>query len=611
MAPIRSFYRYYIFFLLKSPSALSFNLNSKSWTYANFCRLKKGHTFLHSCKTEWIAGDFEKDLSNLEKAVALANAPTNLAQKERLDLLDAFAQSKRLVFKDLFNLVRIIMLNTFLWMGLHKLGRRVSMFFISIMNVSFWTLNIMIPIMLHLLLGNKRSKERRLQNEWEATYIEERDDTSDFARCLLENWFASSMNALLLLCTLFFEQRDKVPSNIAMQYMVFARTISRIGVVSSILQFQEYLYKLNRERTKGPMFSFHAALRTLIAATFHLLPFGLASDLYQYWVLSTGSTALSNSHSCLEIFKKFGVMPSLLFVMKMAQICSFIRLIRIGNYSNVSLSIPNIEAAKMLETNPQMFERKLRYRIRWRQSKRISSCIRSLVKDFTIYIFSGWGDSSAILKETTKPTILKLIEREQGDDLVPLSNTSRTKRLENAQEHMRNIHKTNYNKKIFNDPLGMALQQTFGIGLSFDFDHDSLLKSGEQPSVHRLRARCAKSAIKHYHEIPNLVRLEMSSLDLDSPLSKAILDKEICRRRHQLKLSALQLTKLIPTNAASPTGKDFDILTMKKSEKAFIGNTSSIFQGGDAEISNDDDDDGIYDPYTGESIFIDDESLYA
>ena len=50
---------------------------------------------------------------------------------------------------------------------------------------------------------------------------------------------------------------------------------------------------------------------------------------------------------------------------------------------------------------------------------------------------------------------------------------------------------------------------------------------------------------------------------------------------------------------------------MKKSEKAFIGNTSSIFQGGDAEISNDDDDDGIYDPYTGESIFIDDESLYA
>jgi hypothetical protein len=49
---------------------------------------------------------------------------------------------------------------------------------------------------------------------------------------------------------------------------------------------------------------------------------------------------------------------------------------------------------------------------------------------------------------------------------------------------------------------------------------------------------------------------------------------------------------------------------MKKSEATLTGNASSIFKGGTAEISNDDDD-GIYDPYTGESIFIDDESVYA
>lgn len=365
-----------------------------------------------------------------------------------------------------------------------------------------------------------------------------------------------------------------------------------------------------RERTRGPILCLHAILRTLLPATIQLLPFSLASDFYQYFVLSPGSSPLSNSFFYVKTFNNFGIMSSLFLATKMIEIISFIRLIKIGYYSNVSLSMPNTEAAKMLETNPEMFERKLRYRIRWRQSRRLSSCIRSLVKGFIFYIFSGWGDSSAILKETTKPTILKLIEREVGDDLVPLSNTSRTKRLENAEENMRNIHKTNYDKKIFNDPLGIAFQQTFGIGLSFDFDHDSLLKSGEQPSVHRLRARCAKSAIKHYHEIPNLVRLEMSSLDLASPLSKTILDKEIRRRRHQLKLSALQLMKLIPVNAASPTGKDFDILTMKKSEATSTGNTSSIFQGGNDVISNDDDD-GIYDPYTGESILIDDESLYA
>jgi hypothetical protein len=483
-------------------------------------------------------------------------------------------------------------------------GKRKIFIFIPI-----WMVTI-IPIMLHLLFGNKRNKEKRLQNEWEAKYIEERDDTSDFARCILENWFVSSMNALLLLCTVFLEQRSKLPSNIVMQNMIFTRITSRIGIICSILQFQEYLYKLNRERTRGPILCFHATLRTLIAVTMKLLPLSLASDFYQYWVLSTGSNALSNFNSCVEMFNNFGVMSTFFLAIKMIQIISFTRLIKIGNYSIVSLSMPNTEAAKLLRTNPEIFERKLRYRIRWRQSRRISSFVRSLVKDFTVYIFSGWGDSSAILKETTKPTILKLIERELGDDLVLPSNTSRTKRLENAEENMRHIHKTNYDKKIFNDPLGIAFQQTFGIGLSFDFDHDSLLKSGEHPSVHRLRARCAKSAIKHYHEIPNLVRLEMSSLDLASPLSKTILDKEICRRRYQLKLSALKLMKLIPINAASPTGKDFDILTMKKSEATLTGNASSIFKGGTAEISNDDDD-GIYDPYTGESIFIDDESVYA
>lgn len=53
------------------------------------------------------------------------------------------------------------------------------------------------------------------------------------------------------------------------------------------------------------------------------------------------------------------------------------------------------------------------------------------------------------------------------------------------------------------DPLGIAIQQTFGIGLGFNFDHMTKLKKNEIPSIRRLQARAAKSALYRANQIRN------------------------------------------------------------------------------------------------------------
>ena len=56
--------------------------------------------------------------------------------------------------------------------------------------------------------------------------------------------------------------------------------------------------------------------------------------------------------------------------------------------------------------------------------------------------------------------------------------------------------------------LGFAVQQTFGIGLSYDFDHLDAPSGGEEASIHHLRARMAKSAVRRKKELDALRRLK-------------------------------------------------------------------------------------------------------
>jgi len=121
--------------------------------------------------------------------------------------------------------------------------------------------------------------------------------------------------------------------------------------------------------------------------------------------------------------------------------------------------------------------------------------------------------------------------------------------------------------------LGIAFQQTFGIGLSFDFDHNSKLEKGKSASVHRLRARAAKSAIKEYNDIAQIVEKQVQSIADDGERAVAY-EKLMKEKKEDMMQVAMEISKLIPTNAPAPEGKDLDVFAMKQSEANHLDSVS-------------------------------------
>jgi hypothetical protein len=101
----------------------------------------------------------------------------------------------------------------------------------------------------------------------------------------------------------------------------------------------------------------------------------------------------------------------------------------------------------------------------------------------------------------------------------------------------------------FQDPLGVAVYRTFGIGLGFNFDHTSKLGKGEAPSTRRLQARAAKSAVRRAREIFDAAAARDEVDRINDPAERE-------RRASQLRMEANEeintlkrrLTDYIPTD---------------------------------------------------------------
>ena len=105
------------------------------------------------------------------------------------------------------------------------------------------------------------------------------------------------------------------------------------------------------------------------------------------------------------------------------------------------------------------------------------------------------------------------------------------------------------------------MQQTLGIGLGFDYDHNTRLKRGETPTIHRLRSRAAKSAVKHVQQLydPNTAKKQLEAVN--DPKERARVAAEMRRNvQKEIDYLAESLLELTPTNAAPPEGMEaFDI----------------------------------------------------
>jgi hypothetical protein len=189
------------------------NLNFSSWTQlmtrkkhmslSNAMATKNHSNNNNNNNNEWEAGDWESDFKALESAVALCNASTDLAQKERLDLLDYFALQRRDLIPDVIHfIIRPIVMAWALVLASTTTTtttttshycvtiRTLSRLLMVVSNIHFWTMCLFIPT-LHNILMTVKPLQRRRKNEWEMEYIDPRDDTSHSPRCLLENWALS------------------------------------------------------------------------------------------------------------------------------------------------------------------------------------------------------------------------------------------------------------------------------------------------------------------------------------------------------------------------------------------------------------------------------------
>ncbi len=549
---------------------------------------------------EWKAGDWESDLQALESAVALSNAPTDLAQTERLELLDEFARQRRDLIPDVGKyVVRPCAYAAALLLASKsssKTSRKLVSGLIQSMNLCFWAFTVWIPLALHHLAMKPRKIEKRRKSEWEAEYINPEEDCRDYARCLLENWAYTIYPSALLFCFSLLSQVFNIygPKKVRLSFgdeqnlivwrvaTAFLILMTRLGAAASIQQFPIYLYQLRKDLQKGPVPWFQYVLSILIRSSMFFLPLGFATDLTQ---LNELGLKIGLKNALIDFFRGKRIITIILplvfvpsILMQLCQLIAFKKLFRVGYFTKVSLAMSSTKLQALLKnpgTNDDVFQIKLRYRLHWREPKRLFSSCRMAAQDFTLFLFRGWGDEASILEESKmEPHILQLIKKEMEEKSQSGNLCSnRESWIPLATKRMKEIHQENYKTNSFEDPLGIALQQTFGIGLSFDFDHDTKLIEEESPSVHKLRARAAKSAIKRFHDIPDIVRRELKNEqqyrcdgdDLKDTFTKAA-EIRIEEERKRLKHSVVRLLSLIPSNAPAPGGKSLDVLAMRKSD---------------------------------------------
>ena len=454
--------------------------------------------------------------------------------------------------------------------------------------------------------------------KWHPDYEDPKRTCKDHILCLMENWVSAicgSATSGLLAAFLGIHSvivRSRWPNStlaaesinkgfslrIILVMTVISQLLTRLGAVASLKQFPVLRYQLKKEQEIEPLGRYQHMLWPRAENIRNTLPMGIAFDLVALLlVLSIRHSALSTPASLSPIKSKN--LASFLFGLSifgpLIHLWCLGRIIKIEKGDAVSLArYTHTISQKAWRAGYVDNKERWRYRPLWREPIRVREAIKSAIRDDFILaghgkkkydsrqfgglrrptgrrrqkqkkLFAGKDSGESAYKDLVKEVpLLQRIDDEMA--LGHYNDTAANSRdywAEEANARMIQTHQKDYENctkhglgvDSANDFLGVNLQQSLDIGLSFDFGWDRRPKRGDEISIHRLRARLAQSTIRRYNQIFNDAKKYLDTIkDPEERLRRGLVLSEEVKEQVDDEFGELvdALKTLIPTDEPSP-----------------------------------------------------------
>eukprot|EP00984_Skeletonema_dohrnii_P007654 scaffold2797_cov133-Skeletonema_dohrnii-CCMP3373.AAC.2 len=444
-------------------------------------------------------------------------------------------------------------------------------------------------------LAKKRSKDK---------------DVGDYVLCLAENWSSAIIPTLTVgVCSglLQLSKRTKIAGLINFDTQLLrsplylfvpalCRLLTRLGAAAALHQYPSLLFELRRNDQPRPLRRPTAYMQKGVSTFLKWLPIGVASDLA---VVMSTSLRTRNIAVYGSVSPSIAAISLLSMVAPIIHLITLMRIVRISKCSAISLSeattfkdLSHVEYVKTEVTDEEREEKKWRYQLSWRTPKRISETVRSWTNYFLtghapLLSMNDWKDRPLRTDDFATEGAFSLFndrgktnntDTQQDSGLVPHAESiteslslifrDRDAAIQNATQARYNKHQESYDAKTLDDVLGIAVQQTFGIGLSYDFEHFDV-PDEKDVSIHQMRARMAKSAVRRKREIDRKMKEELEVLqrlknNVVTSKTKDVAEEEMkeveseIRNRSINEIESMEtaMLNLIPTNALAPAGTE-------------------------------------------------------
>jgi hypothetical protein len=565
----------------------------------------RNRRYTSASNTEWQPRNVYDDLDLLRQSISKDQAEDRLREIQRRRLLNAFAANRRPLFKDLQRFVLLPILSAFLLAAVSPLNNdtaRLRRIVGMALRVEFWTIVVAAPMRLLMLVNRKMPTTPRLGGAHNvlpprrarglySTIVKldppESRSSRETVQSLLEYWVSAVIGMACVRLWFAITQTGEIYSR---SWPCF-RFATRLGAIASLHQYPMLLYDLRS--AARPQNRFESSLLQLSNFMLQVSLVGLTLDLSEMMRLTsprfvlTGlclvviglcdvrRTIVASDSSIQRFFTEMLVWVPYVLSGRLMWYClcskakglllrdlipaifscsvpllhlvAVLRLLRIQKTHNLSLANKDI---RYITEDPVALQRltKWRYRLDWRQpSMRFLKAVMIVFDDLLYKMFFSGGVPDKFL-ESSKQQIQRdtknLVEKVQELDHADPMDSSRWK--QEAMENLAREHQQDYDNGSYKDPLGVAIQQTFGIGLGFAAGHMDPLPPDADPSPRRLQARAAKSAILRLQDIyDTAIELDIDSID-DYKVRLAM--KAEVRQREEAEKSFLarQMTELIP-----------------------------------------------------------------